>query len=148
MHAELVGILYFVLFLEHHHQLQNCKNTLKNQEHYASVNCIYFKTISLYGTWMHAKTENSNLTNKEWLSYHASFYSVFVVKVLVLWKITMARFQLANFRFFTWLQVWAIFRLRTCRWWIGTLTSCFKTTTTSRWTFTPICPHKVTTIYS
>ena len=50
MLAELVGILYFALFLQHHHPFQSCKHSLKIKQHWWCFSFTYFKVISRHWT--------------------------------------------------------------------------------------------------
>ena len=57
MLVELVGILFFPQFLQHHHRLQSHIDNLKNQNYYLFLSCTYVKMASGRG-------RDYSLTNK------------------------------------------------------------------------------------
>ena len=57
MLVELVGILFFLQFLQHHHRLQSHIDSLKNQNNYLFLSYTYVKMVSGRG-------RDCNLTNK------------------------------------------------------------------------------------
>ena len=62
MLVELVGILFFLQFLQHHHRLQSRKNNIKNQNYYLCFSFTYVKTVT-------GRRLDYNLINKTDVEY-------------------------------------------------------------------------------